>query len=347
MHPPLHDTHTTPVEIIPASDSGLRDVAIPGSAVRDRIAADWILDQTRENTASAYRTDIREWFAWCDRWEIDVITATPTHVRGYRRQLAHPDDSATAYADATQHRKLCSVSSFYRFATENHGHIIGTNPAANVKRPKVANESTTVALELDELRALLRVADDTGLWESAFVRMVFYSGARISEICNATVPDLRWERGSRTLWVVRKGGQRLRLVIPTPAADALAAHLGERRTGALFTARGGRPLLRQTAAAKLGKLVRAAGIVDADGQPKRITPHSLRHTAVTLALDSGADIREVQRMVGHTKLDTTMRYDRSRSAVDRSPTHGLAATVEPVPVTTPAHGESVITEVPR
>jgi integrase/recombinase XerD len=79
---------------------------------------------------------------------------------------------------------------------------------------------------------------------------------------------------------------------------------------------------RRIAARRLARLVETAGI------DKHITPHSMRHTAATLALDAGEDIREVQRMLGHEKMDTTLRYDRSRSAVDKSPTHTLARVVE-------------------
>lgn len=52
------------------------------------------------------------------------------------------------------------------------------------------------------------------------------------------------------------------------------------------------------------------------GIQKRITPHSLRHTAITLALDGGASVRQVQQLAGHRDPKTTMRYDRNRENLD-------------------------------
>lgn len=302
------------------TQSGPRELATPETPARERIAAAWFLAQDRANTLAAYRRDITTYFDWCDEFRIDVLTATGHHLRGYRRFL-ETGGAGRVYAPTTVHRKLSSISSFYKFATEEFEHLVPANPMANVKRPKVTNESTTMGLDKSELQRLLAVADDTGLWEAAFVRMLFYSGARVSEICNARTSDLRTERGHRTLWVTRKGGARAKLTIAAPAAEALDRHLAG-RTGLLFLGNRGGQLPRHEAAARLDKLVRRAGI------DKRITPHSLRHTAATLALDAGADIREVQRMLGHMQIETTLRYDRSRTNVDNSPTHALAAAVE-------------------
>lgn len=302
---------------------GARAVAVPEPPVREAIAADWLLAQDRENTRAAYRRDILAFFAWCDEFRIDALAATARHLRGYRNFLE--DGSAgREFAKSTVHRKLAAVSSYYRFAMEDGrwDRLVTGNPLDRVKRPKVADVSTTVGLDLGEFQRLLAAADEAGPWEAAFVRMLFYSGARVSELCNARTSDLRTERGRRTLWVTRKGGRPIRLTIADVAAQALDAHLGG-RTGPLFLGRKGGPLTRREAAYRLDRLLVKASITD-----KKITPHSLRHTFATLALDAGEDIREVQRALGHANIATTLRYDRSRTDVDRSPTHALARVVE-------------------
>ncbi len=304
-----------------------RTVAVPEPFARDRIASAWLLAQDRENTRAAYRRDLTAYFAWCDEFGIDTLTATAHHLRGYRRFLEDGSTGRT-YAAATVHRKLTVVSSFYRFGTQEFDHLVALNPLDNVKRPKIANESTTVGLDLDEFQRLLAVADEAGPRDAALVRMLFYSGARVSEICSARTTDMRVERGHRTLWVTRKGGKRFRLTVAAPAAEALDRYLAG-RTGAMFLNRRGGPAARGEVSHRLQKLVARAGI------EKRITPHSIRHTAATLALDAGADIREVQRMLGHEKIETTLRYDRSRTDVDRSPTHVLASVVEGVEPSAP------------
>jgi site-specific recombinase XerD len=81
----------------------------------------------------------------------------------------------------------------------------------------------------------------------------------------------------------------------------------------------GQPLSRHAVARVVARLARAAGIT------KRISPHSCRHAFVTLALDAGATLRDVQDAAGHASPETTRRYDRARGLLDRSPTYALAS----------------------
>lgn len=297
--------------------SRLMPVMHAPQAIRSDITESWLEAQLRDNTRTSYARDIAEFFAWCDRRQVDPIAARPRELRGYRNHLC-----STVTSPSTVNRRLATVSSWYGFAAEEHEDVIPANPMASVRRMPRTNESSTVALDRDEIGRLLAVADQAGAEAAALVRMLFYSGARVTELCTATTRDLRDERGHRTLWVTRKGGGRIRLTVARPAADALDVHLAGRE-GPLFLGRGGEPLTRHAVARRLDRLVRTSGI------RKPITPHSLRHTAATIALDEGQDIREVQRMLGHSKIETTMRYDRSRASVDRSPTHALAAALEP------------------
>ena len=80
----------------------------------------------------------------------------------------------------------------------------------------------------------------------------------------------------------------------------------------------GGPLDRHDAARIVARLSGAAGI------DKAITPHSLRHTAVTLALDAGVPLRDVQDLAGHADPRTTRRYDRGRRSLDWPATYALA-----------------------
>ena len=79
------------------------------------------------------------------------------------------------------------------------------------------------------------------------------------------------------------------------------------------------PLNRFQATRAIRRLSRAADIT------KHISPHSLRHTAVTLALDAGVPLRDVQDMAGHADPRTTRRYDRARKSLDRHATYTLAS----------------------
>ena len=278
---------------------------------RDAVAAGWLAATRQDTTQRAYKEDLDRYFAWCDVQRIDVLAATRIDVDNYRRVLSR------RYAETTTNRKLAALSSYYRHGTVEFEHLVPHNPVARVFRAKVSNESTTSGLDVGEAKRLLEQADKASDRDRAMARLLLTTGMRVSELCHATVADLHMERGHRTLEVRRKGGKRQRLVLSS-AYEPLAAWLDGRQTGYLFPGDEDQPLSRHTVARVVQRLTAQAGI------HKRITPHSLRHTAATLALDAGVDIREVQRMLGHSSIETTMRYDRSISRVDRSPAHTLA-----------------------
>jgi integrase/recombinase XerD len=91
-------------------------------------------------------------------------------------------------------------------------------------------------------------------------------------------------------------------------------------TGPLFTTGRGNRLTQAGVFALVRRLARAAGLPAAE----QISPHSLRHSAATAALDDGTALRDVQDFLGHADPRTTRRYDRDRGSLDRSPAHRLA-----------------------
>jgi site-specific recombinase XerD len=101
----------------------------------------------------------------------------------------------------------------------------------------------------------------------------------------------------------------------------LDLYLGERTSGPIFITADGRRMDRSAADRIIKRLARRAGIV------KRISPHSLRHTFITLALDAGVALRDVQEAASHADPRTTMRYDRGRQSLDRHATYIVAAFV--------------------
>lgn len=281
---------------------------------RLKIRDAWLASKRRPNTRIAYRYDLESYFQWCDARGIDVLTAEQEQLDEYANDL-----DTFGYRPATQHRKLSAVSSYYRHGVRRFKKLVPANPMADVERPDVADESTTEALDVAEAKRLLAAAREVGGRDSAIVHLLAHTGMRVSELCGASVADLRTERGHRTVQVERKGGKYQRLVISGPAVEALDSYLAGRKDGPLFIGKPPDvPVTRYYVARALQPLLKAARI------DKRITPHSLRHTAATLALDAGVDIREVQRMLGHSSIETTMRYDRSISRVDKSPAHVLA-----------------------
>lgn len=308
------------VELVRAS-TDQRDVALPdGPPPRERLAAKWLVAQDSPATITAYRTDIRVFFAWCDRYGVDALRARRHEVDLYRRWLdAGP--GGKQLARATRARRLSSLSSFYRHAMQVEEDAVPANPAAAVRRPKVPAASETPHLEVDELRRFFAAADSIDLGHAALTRVLYYSAVRVSELCHATTADLRTVHGVLTLGVIRKGDKPERVSIGAHAAAALRAHLGG-RTGPLFLFRG-QPINRHQVAYVVAKVASKAGLAD-----RKLTPHGLRHSAATHALEAGEDVARVQQMLGHARVETTMRYAHLSQAVENSPTHLLDRLIE-------------------
>jgi integrase/recombinase XerD len=274
------------------------------------------------HTRTAYARDLADWLAFCDRHGVDPLTAHRAHVDAYARELAEVQGRARS----TVARRLSALTGFYGYALDEG--LIDRSPLAGVRRPKVADDSQTTGLDRDELRAVLAVARQraaTGTGQSArdlaLVTLLAHNGLRIGEALAVDVEDLGTERGHRTLRITRKGGRRATVVLAPVTARAIDDYLGGRESGPLFITAGGRRLDEPAAFRMVRRLARTAGLEYAD----RLSPHSLRHAFVTLALDAGVSLRDVQDAAGHADPRTTRRYDRARHNLDRAATYAVAA----------------------
>jgi site-specific recombinase XerD len=289
----------------------------------------WLLAQRSENTRTAYRNDLLDFFAWADEWRADlgglgVFEFQRAQIDAYHRFLESADHegmryrSKTKYAPSTVARKLTALSSFYGYLGDEEGHP--SNPVARVKRPPVDSESQTTGLSIDEVGRLLAVADETPR-NSALVRLLLGTGLRVSEVVRADTGDLDRDRGRPVIRVTRKGGKRETVPMPDSADRAVRAYLGPRR-GPLFLDRHRKRATRNQVAYWLKTLTAAAGV------PGTLTPHGLRHTMATLALDAGATLRDVQQQLGHADPKTTIRYDRARTRLDNSALRAISAILD-------------------
>jgi integrase/recombinase XerD len=152
------------------------------------------------------------------------------------------------------------------------------------------------------------------------------------QACAADIADLGEDTGHRVLRVVRKGARKAKIPLTPATVVALDSYLADRvrRAGVgewrqltgplLATAADGR--LRQGHLWELvRRLARAAGV----SAWEQLSPHSLRHSAITFALDAGASLRDVQDYAGHKDPRTTRRYDHSRDSLDRNAAYTVAA----------------------
>ena len=129
-------------------------------------------------------------------------------------------------------------------------------------------------------------------------------------------------RGHRVLRLVGKGNKPATMPITVPVLRVLEACRGERTRGPLvLRPQSGHPIDRRDAYRMVTKIAKVAGI------PRHISPHSLRHAAITNALDAGVPLRDAQILARHADPRTTEHYDRVRGNLDRHAVHFLTAYV--------------------
>lgn len=172
-----------------------------------------------------------------------------------------------------------------------------------------------------ELGSLIQTARASSPSDAALVTLMGMLGLRVSEACAVKIEDYQdIERGHRVLRLVGKGGKPATIPLPVPVLRALDAAAGERTSGPLLLRnRSGLPVNRKSAALTITRLCKKAGI------KKRLSPHGLRHSFVTAALDAGVPLRDVQIAARHSDPRITARYDRARHNHDRHASHVVAA----------------------
>jgi site-specific recombinase XerD len=294
------------------------------------LTAAWLAQFASDHTRRAYFRDLADWLAWCAAADLDPLAVRRADVDTYTRRLATRTNPPPA--KSTVARRLSAVSSWYSYLIDNEAATV--NPVKAVKRPKVDHDTSSTAwLTIGQAREFLAAARADATRQAqrnvAMLGMLLDLGLRVGELLRADVADVRHNAGHRTLTVRGKGNRRRELPIPAAVGRDLDAYLEDRAGRAGVTVAGlAGPLFATSTGARLTqpylfrlvrRTARAAGIP----QAAALSPHSLRHTAATAALERGATLPDVQDYLGHADPRTTRRYDRSRCALDRSPVHLL------------------------
>lgn len=298
----------TPDDPIPQRLPGV----VPGRVVGwGAVAEAHVAAQHSDHTRAAYTTALRQWGEWCEHRGVDPLAAGRVDVQTWVDHLRQ-----AGRRPKTIKQRLAAVRGAYQWALDEE--LLTRNPAARVKGPRIDEESSTLGLSRDELDRFLAAADADSAAAGALMRLLAFNGLRASEPVAADVADLTTERGVRMLRVTRKRGKVRYHPLGPGTAAALDRHLDGRRRGPLFPhPRTGLRLDRHDVYRLVVRLADEAGL------DPGITPHSLRHTFVTLALDAGVDLIDVQDAADHSDPRTTRHYDRNRHRLERHPTYQL------------------------
>ena len=273
--------------------------------------------QMAKNTLVSYERDLRQMISWmAGRGVTESGKVTETLLASYVLWLERQGKATTTIS-----RVVASMKSF--FAYEQKQGIIGTNPAEGIKAPKVEKKAPTImtAEEVEAFLAQTRGKTLKKIRDRAMMELLCATGLRVSELIDLKVQDLNFQIG----YVICRDEDRERAIpFGREAQDALLTYLSEARekllksgsTDLLFVNISGKAMSRQG----FWKIIKFYG--DKAGIREEITPPALRISFAAHLLKSGADIRSMQAMLGHSDLSVTHAYVSyiNSGAGDRIPT---------------------------
>jgi integrase/recombinase XerC len=259
----------------------------------------------RPHTVAAYRRDATDLARTLAAWgverpgEVELLTL--------RRYLADLDDRG--YARTTIARRTATLRVWWRLLSDRG--LVGRDVAGLLVTPRSGRHLPRV-LRVDQVVRLLEApeaATPVGQCDRALLELLYASAARVAEVCGLDVGDL--DLPQRQVRLDGKGGHQRIVPVGAPAVTALHIYLDVARprlvasdtavSDAVFLGvRGGR-LGTRDARSVVERAALAAGV-------GHVTPHTLRHSAATHLLEGGADVRQVQEVLGHRSLATTQRY---------------------------------------
>jgi integrase/recombinase XerC len=269
------------------------------------------------HTVSNYLRDLQALAVYCDRAQLaDWAALDAVHVRLFAARL-----HAGGLAPRSIQRRLSAVRSFFDFllreaqVQREHGNASAAadlralrhNPATEVRAPKAARR-LPVTLDADQMARLLAITDTTpvAVRDRAIMELFYSSGLRLAELTTLDLGQL--DLRDRIVRVLGKGNKERAVPVGRMAAEALERWLRQRAAWArsdeqaLFVGRGGRRLGRREIQKRIAYWARRQGL------PQHVHPHLFRHSFASHLLESGAELRGVQELLGHADIATTQIY---------------------------------------
>jgi integrase/recombinase XerD len=264
------------------------------------------------NTEAAYRRDLEDAAAFMAARKVSLGAAATTDLSAYLAAL-----DKRGFAARSTARRLSALRQFFKFLVGEE--LRSDDPSAALDGPRLGRPLPKL-LDEDEMARLIEVCTaldgPSGARLRALVELSYASGLRVSELVGMPLAAVLREQ---PVLIVRGKGSKERMVpLNAPAREALTAYLaqresflppkddkGDRRPSPhLFPSRGKEGHLTRQ---RFGQLLKDLAL-KADIAPERISPHVLRHAFATHLLDHGADLRSLQKMLGHADIATTQIY---------------------------------------
>jgi integrase/recombinase XerD len=259
------------------------------------------------NTLEAYRRDLSQFMDYLQEEKaagggqgVCLLEITKTHIIDYINHMRTLEKENSSVA-----RVMSSLRSFSRFVVLEG--LRKEDPTENMRTPR-GWKRLPDTLPAKEVQSLLMNActDRFALRDRAILELLYSSGLRASELTELNIGDINFNAGF--IMVTGKGSKQRVVPVHETALDAIKTYMEElrskllknRATDKLFLASGGKAMTRQ----RLWQIVKAyANRIAADA-----SPHTLRHCFASHLLEGGADLRAVQKMLGHADISTTQIY---------------------------------------
>ena len=297
-------------------------------------------------TVDEYFLDLRNFFRYLKQLrdpalrdkaldEIDIMdvdlnfvkAVTLSDIYGYmtylsRDRIQHQNSKNSQYGlnAASRARKIATIRSFYNYLT-NKMHLLTDNPVKDIDSPKLKKTLPKYLTLNQSVQLLDTVAGKNQERDYCILTLFLNCGLRISELVGLNLSDIQED----TLRILGKGNKVRIIYLNDACQTALRAYLAVRRPiigkdeYALFLSTQNERISRSGVHALVKKRLSEAGIDSTE-----YSSHKLRHTAATLMLQNGVDVRAVQEVLGHDHLNTTEIYthidnDALRTAAKANP----------------------------
>jgi site-specific recombinase XerD len=283
----------------------------------------WVAGHLSAHTRRAYLQDSRHFLTWLAGNQLELKSLSQANIAQYQRYLVETFAKPTASRKFTIARKLLDEA-------VQRG-VIDHNPAYGLKGIKTDQETPHKVLSYKEAKALLLSIDTStrqGKRDFALVMLLLRTGIRRSECADLRLGDLSQEQG-HFLATIRhgKGDKRRQIKLPVDVMRAINEYLealcreDKDPNAPLFVQfrKGDRPQKEGISDQVIERVVESyAAKLDLE-----LSPHGLRATFVTLALEAGAKLHQVQYAVGHADPRTTERYQKRKFNLDDNATDYL------------------------
>ena len=253
--------------------------------------------------------------------DLDFVSKTQlSEIYGFLTSLTGGTKSGKAEA-STRARKCVAIRSFYQYLCL-HAHRMEHDPTQDLQIPKRRKSLPRYLTLAESIQLLEAVSGPNEVRDYCILTLFLNCGLRVGELVGLNVQDVRED----TIRVLGKGNKERQLYLNQACQEALQAYLAvrpdpieePRHRNALFVSRNKTLLTTRAVENIVQKAVAKAGL-----DPK-YSPHKLRHTAATLMLNNGVDLRTLQDVLGHENLGTTQIYthisdSNLKQAVDANP----------------------------